>query len=107
MEKSGKDHVIVTIDRIEHHDTLKYENGTTDKNVDLLYFQKSEKPLALNATNRKRICAIHGTIGKGWHGKRIILCLESDRRPDLGGVKGPCVRVKYIDPETGRAPEAW
>lgn len=95
MEKSGLNYVEVTIDRIEHHDVLKYENGQIDKDVYLLYFKASEKPLKLNNTNIKRIICQHGTLGKNWHGQKIKLVIEQDRRPDLGGIKGDCVRVKH------------
>jgi hypothetical protein len=102
LEKTGKQTLPVKIDRVEFHESLKYENGTTDKNVYLMYFEKSEKPLKLAKTNIKRVITMHGSIGKGWHGKAISLCLEDDRRPDLGGQKGPCVRVSLINPETGK-----
>ena len=106
MDKKGTDSITVEIDRVEFHETLKYQNGTTDQNAYLLYFKGSDKPLKLAKTNIKRIINLLGTIGAGWHGKKIILGLEIDKRPDLGG-KGPCVRVKNINPETGRAPEAF
>ena len=107
LEKTGKDALPVTIDRIEHHSVLKYENGQTNEDVHLLFFKGSDKPLKLAKTNIKRIIAMLGTIGKGWHGKKINLVIEQDRRPDLGGIKGPCVRVSPLDPETGKAPSAW
>lgn len=105
LEKSGKDALEVTIDRIEHHDLLKYENGQTDDDAYLLYFKGSDKPLKLNVTNSKAIMAMHGTMGKGWKGKKILLHLETAYRPDLKA-KGPCVRVKAQAPTTNRkAPE--
>ena len=101
LEKTGKPTLPVTIDRVEFHELLKYENGQTNKNAYLLYFAKSEKPLKLNNTNIKRICLQHGTIGAGWQGKEISLCLEDGTRPDMGGIKGPCVRVHpQIKPRT-------
>lgn len=106
MEKTGKDHIMVTMDRVEHHETLKYENGTKDENVYLLYFKGSDKPLKLNKTNIQRIIGIHGVMGENWHGKKIALTTEIAYRPDLKA-KGHCVRVKNIDPETGRQPEAF
>jgi hypothetical protein len=106
LDKTGKKYLPVTIDRVEFHDVLTYENGTKDKDAYLLYFVKSDKPLKLNKTNIKRIIGLHGTIGKSWHGKKIALGLEIDRRPDIGG-KGPCVRVLNIDPDTGKAPSAF
>ena len=107
MEKKGADKVLLEIDKVDFHETLKYENGTVDKDVYLLHFKGSDKPLKLAKTNIRRIINLHGTMGKDWHGKKIYLGLEQDRRPDLGGKKGACVRVLNIDPETGRAPLAF
>lgn len=107
VEKSNKGHVVVEIDRVEFHESLKYENGSIDKDVYLLYFKNSGKPLKLAKTNVKRIINLHGTLGESWNGKKIALGLEQDRRPDLGGKKGPCVRVLNINPDTGKAPESW
>jgi len=106
LAKTGKNYLPVTMERIEHHEELTYENGTKDKDVYLLYFKGSDKPLKLAKTNTRRIIGMHGTAGEGWHGKKIALGIEMDRRPDLGR-KGPCVRVLTIDPETGKVPDAW
>lgn len=95
LAKTGKDRLPVTIDRVEYHDVLKYENGSRDKDAYLLYFQKSDKPLKLAKKNTKRLIAMFGPLGSGWHGKKISLVLEKDRRPDLGGQMGDCVRVLY------------
>ena len=107
LAKRDSDVLTVEIARIEHHDLLKYENGQTAKDAYLLYFKGSDKPLKLCKTNIKRLIGLLGTIGKGWHGKSVSLCIEQDRRPDLGGIQGPCVRIKNIDPKTGRKPEAF
>ena len=106
MEKRGKDHIVVEIDRVEHLAELKYENGQKDEDVYLLYFKGSDKPLKLNATNIKAIINQHGTMGKNWHGKRIALGTVIAYRPDIKA-KGPCVRVLHINPDTGRTNEAW
>ncbi len=92
LEKKGTDKLDVTIDRIEFHEMLKYENGQKDPNVYLMYFKGSDKPLKLAKTNIRRIIGMHGAMGKNWHGKQISLVIEQDRRPDLG-TKGDCVRV--------------
>jgi len=94
LAKTGGESLTVTIDRIEHHEALKYQNGTVDKDAYLMYFHGSDKPLKLAKTNIKRIIAQLGTVGAGWHGKKIELVIEQDRRPDLGGIMGDCVRVK-------------
>jgi hypothetical protein len=107
LAKRGTDHLVVEIDRVEFHEVLKYENGQTAQAAYLLYFKGSDKPLKLAKTNVKRLLTLLGTVGAGWAGKKIALCVEMDKRPDLGGTKGPCVRVKMIDPTTGKAPQAW
>ena len=94
LEKTGKPELEVTMDRVEFHESLKYENGQTDADVYLLYFKGTDKPLKLNATNIKAIISHHGTIGKGWNGKKIALHIGTARRPDLGGAMGPCVRIR-------------
>lgn len=104
LEKSGKGFLPVTIDRIEHHDVLRYETGQTDQNADLVYFRKSDKPLKLNTTNRNMIVRLHGPLGKGWHGKKVALGLGTARNPGLGGALAHCVRVLYLDPDTGKPP---
>lgn len=109
LEKTGKPTLEVTIDRVEHHEVLKYENGQTDSDAYLLYFEKSDKPLKLNKTNIKTIIAQHGVMGKGWHGKKVLLGLDIAYRPDLNA-KGPCVRVKAQAPTTTRTAiknETW
>ena len=94
LDKVGSDTLEVTIDRVEHHDVLQYQNGQKAENAKLLYFVGSERPLKLNTTNIKRIASQHGGYdADGWHGKKIRLCIEQTRRPDLGGKQGPCVRV--------------
>ena len=94
LAESGSDTLAVTIDRVEHLDSLTYEAGTTEENVLLLYFEKSERPLKLCKTNILRITSHHGPLGDAWKGKKIKLCIEQCRRPDLGGKFGDCVRVK-------------
>ena len=101
LEKSGNDTLEVTIDRVEHHEVLKYENGQTDADAYLIYFKGSDKPLKLNVTNTKMIITQHGIMGKSWHGKKIRLGLDTAYRPDLNA-KGPCVRVKAQAPTTTR-----
>jgi hypothetical protein len=94
LDKKKTATLTVEIDRVEHHELLKYENGQTAQNAFLLYFKGSEKPLKLAKVNVRRLLIKHGTIGDGWSGKTIELCIESDKRPDLGGKQGPCVRIK-------------
>lgn len=94
LAESGKDFLSITIDRVEYLEKLKYENGSIDTEVLLLYFTGSDKPLKLCKTNVKRLIHQLGPMGEDWNGKKIGLCIEQDRRPDLGGKTGDCVRIK-------------
>jgi len=106
LDKRGTETLDVVIDRIEHHDVLKYENGQKGEDIYLLYFKGSDKPLKLAKINTKRLILMLGTIGAGWVGQKIQLCIESQFRPDLKAV-GPCVRVKVIQtPEQAKARRA-
>jgi hypothetical protein len=113
LEKRKSAFLPVTIDRVEFHEFLKYENGQIDKNAYLLYFVGSDKPLKLAKTNIKRIINQYGAMGKEWHGKKINLTIEQDRRPDLK-TKGDCVRVMlsgrpapaFVLPTADETPEA-
>lgn len=102
MEERGVDALEVEIDRVEYHAALKYQNGTIDKDAYLLYFKGSARPLKLAKTNLKRLITMHGVIGKAWNGKKIKLHIEQDRRPDLGGIRGDCVRVVWEQPKPDR-----
>lgn len=88
-----EDTLPVVIDRAEHLEKLRYENGQVDTDVVLLYFAKSDKPLKLCKENMKRLIRQLGPMGEDWCGKKINLCIEQCRRPDLGGEQGDCVRV--------------
>jgi len=94
LAKTGGESLAVTIDRVEHHEELRYNDGRTTKDAYLLYFHGSDKPLKLAKTNIKRLMQQFGTVGADWVGKKIELVIEQTNRPDLGGIKGDCVRVK-------------
>lgn len=96
LAEKGADSLPVQIDRVEHHDILKYENGQMAKDALLLYFKGSSKPLKLCNTNLKRLISILGPMGESWKGQKVHLQIEQTRRPDLGGKQGPCVRVQGI-----------
>lgn len=87
----GSDAVALTIDRVEHLDSIEYANGNRDSNVNLIYFKESEKPLSLNSTNIKAIVTILGTNKcKDWTGKKIKLAVKTVKA--FGDMR-PAVRV--------------
>jgi hypothetical protein len=77
LDLIGAGEVELVIDRVEHHKTMEYANGSKDENVNLLYFQGTDKPLALNVTNTKAIIYLLGTTKvKEWTGKTIKLAAQ-------------------------------
>jgi len=50
QELIGKGQVALTVDRVEFHAELKFENGRTKKDAKLLYFTETPKPILLNKT---------------------------------------------------------
>lgn len=85
----------VTIDRVDHYENLKFENGQTENNALVMFFKGTAKGLLLKSKNIQRLIMALGTNNcADWKGRKIKLGIEEDRRPDLGGQKGPCVRVK-------------
>ena len=73
----GAGEVALTIDRVEHHKKIEYANGSSDENVNLLYFKETDKPLSLNVTNTKSIIYKLGTTKVSeWKGKKITLAAK-------------------------------
>jgi len=88
----GQKPIKLTIDRVEKHALLKYDNGNSEKNALLIHFQETPKPLKLNATNIKLIVYRLGTNKvKEWQGKAIELEVQTIKA--FGSMK-PAVRVK-------------
>ena len=54
----GRGTLGMTINRIEHHDDFKYENGQKKQNVNFCFFEGTDKPLELCKTNLKSLIAI-------------------------------------------------
>ena len=91
IDLAGQGVVTFTIDRIEKHALLKYQNGQSEKNALLVYFKETKRPLKLNATNIKSIITVTETNkAKEWSGKKIKLHAEPGM---YFGKKGLAVRV--------------
>ena len=74
LDLAGHGKVEMTIDRIEKHAKLTYNNGNTEENALLCYFKETGKPLKLCKTNIAMIIQVVGSnIVKDWAGKKIRL----------------------------------
>lgn len=88
--------VQVKIEKVAPPNSIKSEDGRPITKP-VLYFEGASKGLILNKTNAKRIVLFYCPRAKTleeWIGTKITLHNEEDRRPDMGGARGPCVRVK-------------
>lgn len=78
LDLAGHGKVEMTIDRIEKHPKLVYNNGNTEENAILCYFKETPKPLKLCKTNIAMIIQSVGTnIAKEWTGKKIKLEVQT------------------------------
>lgn len=62
-------------------------------------FDRTEKQLVLNATNRKALAFAFGASTKGWIGKKILLWAQ-DGVKAIGGGTTTGLRLKSAEPET-------
>lgn len=97
LDLVGRGVVWMTIKELRKIETLKYENGQTDHNVVLVYFEETPKPLKLNATNVKALILRFGSVNvEDWAGGRIPLHAEEGV---YFGQAGYAVRIPDVDRE--------
>lgn len=71
----------------------------------IIAYEGAKKEHVACRTVQKQIRALYGNDTEGWKGKKITLFPTTCNA--FGNPKTPCIRVKNINPETGKAPEAW
>ena len=102
----GKD-VTVTIESIRKPDSKdkgKDGKAMSEKSV-ILKYEKAKKEHIISRTVQKQIRLLYGNDMSGWTGKKITLYPTTCNA--FGNPNTPCIRVRNIDPETGKAPEAF
>jgi hypothetical protein len=89
----------------------EYPNEEKDKGGDgkvmegtVLLFEETPKRFVANVTNYRSIKSIHGKDPDTWKGKKITLKPDQTK---FGREMRECIRIAPIDPETGKAPEAF
>lgn len=93
--------IVVTIDRVVSHETVKTAEGKSDKAV--LYFKEGYKPMILNVARSKSISKVCGSpYFEDWVGHRIQLYVQPGIRA-FGDVVN-AVRVRDFKP---KAPEVF
>lgn len=84
------------------------DKGTDGKMIPaknmILAYEGATKEHVICRTVQKQIRHLYGNDTAKWIGKRITLFQDTCQ---AFGEKKACIRVRNIDPETGRPPEAW
>lgn len=68
----------------------------------VLSFKETEKELVLAKINHVWISRIHGPDPAKWVGKRVTFFPTTCAF--MGDPRTPCIRVRHLDPETGKPP---
>jgi len=97
----GRD-IPVKIERTEHFDEVEFQEGRARKNLLGLVFVGKERILGLNATNRKTLNRMFGTLVKGWKGKDIKLYVTEVM---AFGEMVKCVRIRDTGARAATAAE--
>ena len=71
----------------------------------VLSFEETDKELVLAKINHMAIKAIHGHDPAQWEGKTVMFFPTTCSA--FGDPRVPCIRVKNIDPETGKEPKLY
>lgn len=91
LDLMGQGVIELTIDRVEEHGTLKFNNGKEQQNALLIYFKETKKPLLLKKNHINAIAArVESAKVADWIGRKIPFCTK------IVLVKGkptPAVRV--------------
>ena len=100
----GKD-VTLTISGWRYADASdKGSDGKAMKGT-VISFKETEKELVLAKINHISISRIYGPNPAKWIGKRVTFYPTTCAA--FGDPHTPCIRVRYLDPETGKAPDLF
>lgn len=107
LEAGDLDRKEVTVTIAGHRPSGKEDKGKDGRAIDkpILSFKGTKKELVLNKTNARTVRCLYGNDMANWTGKKVILYPTTCNA--FGDPNTPCIRVKEINPETGKAPEAW
>ena len=94
FDLNGKD-MTVTIARVTQGELTNAGGKKTKKPV--VYFERAQKGLALNATNAKTIATLYGNYVESWTGKQVTLYPSTT---SMGGETVECVRIRPSVPKT-------
>lgn len=88
----GKGDVPVTIEKVFRHRNVEFEGGRKKAIVYALQFERCQRQLVLNGTNRKQINSMFGNKVTDWIGKTIKLYVDPNVRLGSEVTKGIRIR---------------
>ncbi len=89
----------VTIQDVELHKNVKFDQGRTEDKVPALRFEGQDKRMILNSTNRKMLVRLFGMDTKDWRNKRVALYVDPDVKMAGQKVNGLRIRPAQAEPE--------
>lgn len=99
----GKD-LKVQIEKVVLYPSVKFQGGRVRENMIGLQFKGKARVLGLNATNRKVLNKMFGSLTRGWKGQQITLFVSETQ---MAGETVKCVRIRNTGSRVATAAEQF
>ena len=88
----------VVIAGVYQHEDVPMDGGRKEKLLFAIAFEKIQKQMILNATNRKSLSRQFGADTKNWIGKQVTLTVQDGIRKPGGRAGETTTGLRIIDP---------
>jgi hypothetical protein len=88
----------VTISGVFRHEDVPMDGGRKEKLLFAIAFEKIQKQMILNATNRKALSRQFGADTKQWIGQKVMLTVQDGIRKPGGRAGETTTGLRIIDP---------
>lgn len=90
----------VIISGVYRHEDVPMDGGRREKLLFAIGFEKIQKQMILNATNRKSLSRQFGADTKAWIGKQVTLTVQDGIRKPGGRAGETTTGLRILDPST-------
>jgi len=90
----------VVISGVYRHEDVPMDGGRKEKLLFAIGFEKIQKQMILNATNRKSLSRQFGADTKAWIGKQVTLTVQDGIRKPGGRAGETTTGLRILDPST-------
>jgi hypothetical protein len=90
----------VTIAGVYQHEDVPMDGGRKEKLLFAIAFERIQKQMILNATNRKALSRQFGADTKNWIGKQVMLTVQDGIRKPGGRAGETTTGLRIVDPTT-------